>query len=142
MSALPNRIASRHQRMLPEKALPNAESHLRLVLSGPTINRLPKQVYRQRRLLAVALAAIIAVGGFGLVHAGGSLLNGPGSPAGPAGAPMVPAASHTWTVQTGDTLWSIATKSSPTGKDVRPIVQQLSRERAGRPLQVGETISL
>jgi hypothetical protein len=44
-------------------------------------------------------------------------------------------------VQPGDTLWSIARRVQPTG-DVRPLVSALIDEYGGRPLQVGETISL
>jgi LysM repeat protein len=50
-------------------------------------------------------------------------------------------AAHVWVVQPGDTLWGIAQRLEP-GADVRPLVDVLSREVHGRPLQVGQRLTL
>ena len=73
----------------------------------------------------------------------------PGGVGGTAGGPLTtprPAAVSqgsvvTRTVQSGDTLWSIARSVQPEG-DVRPLVDRLISSRAGRPLQVGEEITV
>lgn len=73
----------------------------------------------------------------------------PGGVGGTAGGPLTtprPAAVSqgavvTRTVQPGDTLWSIARSVQPSG-DVRPLVDRLISSRAGRPLQVGEEITV
>jgi LysM repeat protein len=44
-------------------------------------------------------------------------------------------------VAPGDTLWTIARDAQPVG-DIRPLVQQLDASRHGKPLQVGERISV
>jgi LysM repeat protein len=44
-------------------------------------------------------------------------------------------------VVAGDSLWTIARALQPEG-DVRPLVQQLTELRHGRPLQLGEKIVL
>ena len=44
-----------------------------------------------------------------------------------------------YVVQPGDTLWAIARHLDPNG-DVRPLVDTLSREVHGRPLQVGQRL--
>jgi len=45
------------------------------------------------------------------------------------------------TVQPGDTIWSIARRVQPQG-DVRPVVDRILSTRGGRPLQVGEEITV
>jgi LysM repeat protein len=44
-------------------------------------------------------------------------------------------------VQPGDTLWAIARRAQPEG-DLRPLVDELTRSRGNRPLQVGEEIAI
>lgn len=51
------------------------------------------------------------------------------------------ASARVWIVRPGDTLWSIALASGAKG-DIRPLVDRLSKEVGGRPLQVGERIVL
>ena len=68
-----------------------------------------------------------------------------GTEGGPLTTPRPAAVSHgqvvTRTVQPGDTIWSIARQIQPKG-DVRPLVDRLLTTRAGRPLQVGEEVSV
>ena len=135
MTALPHRHSSSRQRVISAPG----EAQLRLVWSRPTINRIPKQVYWQRRFVALLLAVLLVFGLWSAIQAGVSSFASSGRPAAPV---MAPVASQTWTVQPGDTLWSIASKVTPQGKDVRPVVSKLSGDRGGRTLQVGEVIQL
>lgn len=56
-----------------------------------------------------------------------------------AGPVTTPIAVHTWVVRSGDTLWGIAAATGHHG-DIRPVVDQLSDQVGGRPLEVGESI--
>lgn len=67
-------------------------------------------------------------------HAGDGPLAVPGGPA-------IPAAEHAWVVQPGDTLWEIARRVQPAG-DIRPLVDELDAQTHGRPLEVGERLTL
>jgi LysM repeat protein len=51
-----------------------------------------------------------------------------------------PATPH-HVVQPGDSLWSIAARVDP-GADPRPVVDELSADRGGRPLVPGEVVAL
>jgi hypothetical protein len=66
-----------------------------------------------------------------------------GSPLATAGAPggLQPAASRTWIVRPGDTLWSIAEALDATG-DVRPLVDRLAAEVGTTALYPGESIAI
>lgn len=64
---------------------------------------------------------------------------GGGSPAKPAGPPTV--AGHEYTVQSGDTLWSIATRMDP-GADPRATVARLESETGSDTVVPGERIRL
>ena len=115
----------------------------RVVVSArPLVRRHPAAVYRRRRLLVAALflGALLA-GSWVLGALGGGPLT-----ASEAGSPAVtlelaPVSQRTHVVQPGDTLWSIARALAPEG-DVRPVVDSLAAQRDGRPLQVGERITL
>jgi LysM repeat protein len=63
---------------------------------------------------------------------------GPLTTIGSAGGAQ-PAVAHLYVVKPGDTLWSIALASGAKG-DIRPLVDRLSAEVQGRPLQPGQQI--
>jgi hypothetical protein len=94
----------------------------------------------------VALLAVLVVIALGLQAVLGGLGGGPLTTSEPPGTGALagvlqPAAMRTYTVQPGDTVWSIARGLSG-GGDPRPVVDRLMAERQGRPLQVGERIAL
>jgi LysM domain len=112
--------------------------------------RLPDRAtrVRRRRLVAVVglvlLAALVVVGARALA----SVSSVPPSPE-PAqlgddpralDAPT-PLAGHTYVVQPGDTLWSIARTIAP-DRDPRPVVDALRRANGGPNLEVGERLTL
>ena len=98
--------------------------------------RTPAVVYRRRRLAVVAAAlALVPVAHAGLGILGGGPLTASGEP------PAVPAASHVYVVQPGDTLWSIAHRLDPTG-DERPLVAQLAAEVGSAGLRAGQALQL
>ena len=81
-------------------------------------------------LLFVVVAARAALGALG-----GGPLAAPETPAGRGGAVAV------YLVQPGDTYWTIARHLQPNG-DVRALVDHLSSEHGGAPLQPGEQLVL
>jgi LysM repeat protein len=93
------------------------------------------------RFRGLVLSALFATTVWWAAQPGG--LGGTGS--GPLTTPRPAAVSSgpvvSRTVQPGDTLWSIARSVQPTG-DVRPLVDQILSTRGGRPLQVGEEITV
>ena len=98
-------------------------------------------VLRRRRVVALAALVLLLMGvWFGLQAALGRI---GGSPLATADAPggLQPAASRTWIVRPGDTLWSIALAVDPNG-DVRPLVDQLAAEVGTTALYPGEAIAL
>ena len=107
---------------------PPGRPDLRLV--GP-----PPPTYWHRRV-AVLLAALVLIGGLGLVlrAAGGSITHEP--PAAPAN-PSSPTGGYV--AQPGDTIWSVARRLQPEG-DVRPLVDRLVAARGSAGLAVGEVI--
>lgn len=111
------------------------------------VSRPTAAVYRRRRFVAlVALLAVLAVMALGLQAVLGGFGGGPLTTSEPPGTGaftggLRPAAMRTYTVQPGDTLWSIA-RGLGGGGDPRPVVDRLMAERQGRPLQVGERIAL
>jgi hypothetical protein len=135
-------------------------------IAGPGRSRvrvrpLPSSVYWRRRLaVLVVLAGAFLAGGKALEALGGGPLaaaevRSSPSPAvsavraAPPTSPAVrrvhlvatPVRKATYVVQSGDTLWSIARSLQPQG-DVRPLVDDLTAGRHGRPLQPGERIEL
>lgn len=123
----------------PAPARPTAVPSVR---SGVLPKRSPsapsREVFRRRRIVACGVAGVVLLGMFFGLHAllgrlGGGPLASFGSPAAAQPAPRV------WVVRPGDTLWSIALASGGQG-DIRPLVDRLSAEVGGRPLQPGERI--
>jgi hypothetical protein len=86
-----------------------------------------------RRRLAVLLGVAIVVLAAG--RAGAALGSSP------LAAPGRPPSVVRHFVEPGDTPWDIAREVAPNG-DPRPIVDELLAARDGRPLQVGETVSV
>ncbi|HVM66247.1 MAG TPA: LysM domain-containing protein [Acidimicrobiales bacterium] len=82
-------------------------------------------------IVAFATCAVWVQGGGG--RTGSAPLNAPGT------GRTATAAAHVWVVEPGDTLWGIAERLEP-GTDVRPLVDALSRQVHGRPLQAGERL--
>jgi len=117
--------------------------HLRLVhppdavgidVGGPVARprrRPSAATFRRRRVVVLVL---VGLGLFTTARAAATL----GGP--PLATPERPPAATSYAVQPGDSLWTIAEEIAP-GTDPRPIVDQLSAERDGRPLLVGERIT-
>jgi hypothetical protein len=117
-----------------------AGRHLTLV-PPPARRRSRSSIYRRRRMLVV-VALFLAV--FSLVLAARAALGALGG--GPLAAPETPAgsgavAAAVYVVQPGDTYWTIARRLQPSG-DVRALVDHLSSEHAGAPLQPGEQLAV
>lgn len=118
------------------------------LLQAPT--RVPgrrSQAVFWRRRIAVALAATILV-----LAARAAVSWSPAGPAQDEQAPppavgtmapvsMAPVSQTSHVVERGDTLWGLARSLQPRG-DVRPLVDRLATSRHGRPLHVGERITL
>lgn len=123
--------------------VPSRPGHLTLVPPPSRVRRPPSRAvaYRRRRVV-VLVALFVAV--FSLVLAaraalgalGGGPLAAPEAPAGQGGAPAA-----VYVVQPGDTYWTIARDLQPSG-DVRGLVDHLSSEHGGAPLQPGEQLVL
>jgi hypothetical protein len=96
-------------------------------------------MYRRRRIV---VAGLVVAAGLVLLIALQAVLGrsdgGPLTTIGSAGRAQ-PAAAHLYVVKPGDTLWSIALASGAKG-DIRPLVDRLSSEVHGRPLQPGQQI--
>ena len=92
--------------------------------------------YRRRRVAVSSLVLTMLL--VGRVASG---LVGGGPLSASHQAPPVLIDERVHVVQPGDTLWSIARSLEPEG-DVRRLVQQLSSQRQGAQLQVGERIVL
>jgi hypothetical protein len=95
--------------------------------------------YRRRRTVAVGLVAAILLGLFIALQALlGRSVGGPLASVGSPGSAQ-PAVARIWVVRPGDTLWTIALASGARG-DIRPLVDKMSAEVGGKPLQPGERI--
>ena len=111
--------------------------------AGSGRRRVPRRVYRRRRVAVAALflGAFLA-GREALGVLGGGPLTASEAGSRDATALVVrPVSRTTHVVAPGETLWSIARQARPTG-DIRPLVDAMVAERGGRPLQVGERIVL
>jgi nucleoid-associated protein YgaU len=107
------------------------------------VRRHPASVYRRRRLVVAALLLGALLAGSWVLGAlgGGSLTASEAGSTTAVELRMEPVSQATHVVAPGDTLWSIARQLVPEG-DVRPVVDSLAAHRNGRPLQVGERITL
>ena len=108
---------------------------------APKLCQPSRAVLRRRRVVALGALVLLLMGlWFGLQAALGRI---GGSPLAIADAPggLQPAASRTWIVRPGDTLWSIAEAVDPKG-DVRPLVDRLAAELGGTALYPGESIGI
>ncbi len=95
--------------------------------------RSPECVYRRRRALVGAVAAIVLLAGatvFGVV--GGT---------GPAAGSVRPGSGPTWLVRSGESLWTIAEHFSGNG-DPRPLVAELRARLGTDRIYPGELIEL
>ena len=108
--------------------------HLTLV-PPPARRRRPSIYWRRRVLLLVAAVLVVIAARAALGALGGGPLAAPETPAGRGGPAAV------YVVQPGDTYWNIARHLQPSG-DVRTLVDKLSTEHGGAPLQPGEQLAL
>jgi hypothetical protein len=95
--------------------------------------RVSPEVRRRRTLLAVVAVCLLGLalplgGTGGLSHATGSVSAGNGHPV-------------EYTVQPGDSLWSIAASVDPTA-DPRPLVAKMAAEIGSDTVQPGERITV
>ncbi|MDQ2754076.1 MAG: LysM peptidoglycan-binding domain-containing protein [Actinomycetota bacterium] len=98
--------------------------------------------FRRRQTMAAGLSVVaLLVLWFALRAALGGSGGGPLTTTGLPGGPTAPVAAHSWVVQPGDTLWSIAGRLEP-GRDIRPLVDRLVVSSGHRPLQVGQRLML
>jgi len=117
--------------------------HLRAIDGGQCPQRLAV-VYRRRRLAALATVVMLSVGALAVGRAALAVAT-PSPPAGPSagvsGSRAGASAGPVVIVRPGDTLWSIARRTSPEG-DVRAVVDRLAAAHGPGPLEVGEVVSI
>ena len=109
-----------------------ARRHL-TVVPPPARRRSRSSIYWRRRVAVLVLLLLVVVAARAAVGALGG---------GPLAAPETPAARGgvaAYVVQPGDTYWTIARRVQPTG-DVRALVDRLSSEHGGAPLQPGQQL--
>ena len=106
---------------------------------APTARAGPARPAVRRSALVGAFAILLATCAVWVQGGGGRTGSAPLTAPGTGRTATV--AAHVWVVQPGDTLWGIAQRLEP-GADVRPLVDALSREVHGRPLQVGQRLVL
>jgi len=95
-------------------------------------------VYWRRRLVTLVLLAGLVLA---LATVAGRLRSEPHGASEPRSIATALVTERVHVVAPGDTLWSIARSMHASG-DIRAVVQQLANARHGKPLQVGERISL
>ena len=112
-----------------------APSRRHLTLVPPPARRPSRaSIYWRRRILVLVAALLFVVAARAALGAlGGGPLAVPETPAGRGGPAAV------YVVQPGDTYWTIARRLQPMG-DVRSLVDRLSSEHSGAPLQPGEQL--
>jgi LysM repeat protein len=89
----------------------------------------------------VAVAFALAAGVIVLALVGHWLGGGPLTAPEPRPATAVPVVASVYIVQPGDTLWTLARRSQPTG-DLRPLVDRLAAAQRHQPLRAGQRIVL
>lgn len=98
-----------------------------------TVHELPvvhlDEIYRRRRLVALAIVVSLVLGVVSVVWSSGA-----GSE-----TPVEPTESVTVVVQPGDTLWAIATELDP-GADPRALVDRLTDLAGSTALQPGQEL--
>jgi hypothetical protein len=97
-----------------------------------TRRRVSSAVRRRRVLLA--LTALLVVG-LALP------LGGSGGSSHPSGSALAETPGHAYTVQAGDTLWSIAQRADPTG-DPRPLVSKMEAQTGSDTVSPGQHITV
>ncbi len=99
-----------------------------------------RRVYRRRRAVAMSgLVTFVALATFGVLHLAGSAAHLWGhDPAAAGGAGR--RSGSVVVVRPGDTLWSIAART--THGDPRPLVDELQAAHGPAPLQPGERITI
>jgi hypothetical protein len=106
--------------------------------------RLPDRAtrFRRRRLAVLVIAITLLAGGTAGVQSLRGLAEVDGSPA-PRAVDVrpVPVAGHSYVVQPGDTLWSIAAEIAPE-EDPRVVVDALRAANGGPELEVGQELTL
>ena len=129
----------------PVPAQPVRGTHLRVVHGGrPSVGRQRHQVFLVRRLLAVAVLAVVAVVGAQVV----SMVASAFMVSGTAGVASINT-SVPYVVQAGDSLWAVAERVAP-ASDPREIVEQIVQLNSGdgssltadSPLRVGQRLVL
>jgi hypothetical protein len=103
------------------------------VLPGGRLRRRPSRavLLRRRLIAALVLASVLWLAGWVLGSLGGSPLA--------ASEPARPVTGHTYVVQPGDTLWSVATRLGR-GGDIRRTVQELADANGGSAIVVGQQL--
>lgn len=115
-----------------------------VVRPRPVSRRLPDRATRVRRRRLVAIVGLVLVAAPVVVgaRAVASVTSvPPSSQPAPLGDLPVPVAGHTYIVQPGDTLWSIARTIAP-DRDPRPVVDALRTANGGPTLEVGDRLTL
>jgi Tfp pilus assembly protein FimV len=120
----------------------SARPQLRVIEGGLTTGAVSRPSQRSVRaaLFAVATLAAVIVAPAAAAAIGSTVSAMTSSPA-PAVAPVATNAAHLYTVRPGDTLWSIATQVAG-NRDVRQVVDQLTRVAGGTTLKAGTTLDL
>jgi hypothetical protein len=120
-------------------SIPRRPSGAPRVAGRPAVS--PPVARRRRQVVMAAVLLLAASAVWALGGLLGWLGSGPLAAPGPDPMRAVPAAAVVHVVQPGETVWSIARAAQPKG-EVRPLVDRLERELHGRPLQVGDRLTL